>query len=61
MLRNFYNFSSSFAKPLEEIVQIASTCDQSVAQTQFIPVTVLENWMKQFESKLARDVNFWKK
>ncbi|CAK8679810.1 unnamed protein product [Clavelina lepadiformis] len=61
MLMSFYNYSTSFSKSLAEIASIASTMDGSVGQTQFLPLSVLENWQKLFQAKLSRDVNFWKK
>uniref|UniRef100_H2YXK0 Protein Hikeshi n=1 Tax=Ciona savignyi TaxID=51511 RepID=H2YXK0_CIOSA len=64
MVLSFYNFASSFSTSKQEIAESVVTGHNSrptLLDQNFIPVSVLENWLKQFQSKLSRDVNFWKK
>nr|CAB3252831.1 protein Hikeshi [Phallusia mammillata] len=65
MLSSFYNYASSFTVSKEEIAGAAmgtgNQFSQSATQTYFLPASVLESWHKQFQHKLSRDINFWKK
>lgn len=65
MLSSFYNYASSFATTAGGIANnlVSNNFGQSTlsAHTEYIPATVLEKWYKQFQTKLSRDVHFWKK
>jgi len=62
MLHSFYNYASSFATTAGNIASGSGNFGQpTLPNTEYIPATVLERWFKQFQSKLTRDINFWKK
>ena len=66
MLSSFYNYASSFATTAGGIANslASNNFGQQTAlpvHTEYIPATVLEKWYKQFQTKLSRDIHFWKK
>ena len=52
MLESFYNYASSFAQTQAQMTP--------QPQESFVPLSVLQNWYKNFERKMQHNPNFWK-
>lgn len=55
---NLYNYCSSFSRPVNEI--IGESFQTQHNNTQFVPITTIQNWYENYTRRLSKDQNFWK-
>lgn len=57
---NLYNYCSSFSRTTNELIGNPFQASQPSSNTQFVPLSSIQNWYENYTRRLSNDQNFWK-